>query len=480
MNYEVLEAIGQIAREKDIDRAVLLETLEAGLVSATKKRFSDALDVNVTVDPETGDISIVLIKTVVEEVTDPDREISVEDARMAGFSTAAGEKVDLPIPFDDFGRNAVQAAKQVIFQKVREARREKIYNEFKDRVGQLISGHVQQVDRGNIIVMIGNTEALLPWRHQIRRESYVPGENIRTLLLEVLNNTHGPQIILSRGHPDFVRSLFALETPEIREGIVRIEATAREPGIRTKIAVSSRESRVDAVGACVGVKGIRVQAVVRELGGERMDIIPFTSDATMFIARALSPARIDRVILSEDERKACVVVPEDQLSLAIGKGGQNVRLASKLTGWTIELLSKTQHEEHMDLEQTIQIEVVSLPGVGPKLARELEMAGFETVRDVARSATKELTAVPGIGKLRAQKLADVAKVMMKEVEEEVRLRMQQQAEKESTKAASRVAGEAEPQEEPSATSRNVDQPAEEAEPADEAMHTKESDTNDST
>lgn len=414
MNYEVLEAIGQITREKDIDREVLLETLEAGLVSATKKRYSDDLDVDVTVNLETGDISIYILKKVVTTVEDPIHEISTEDEEYIAndFDAEIGDTVHVPVPFDEFGRNAVLAAKQVFYQKVREARREKIYNEFKDKVGQLISGIVHSIERGNIIVHLGSAEGFLPWRHQIKREKYSQGESIRALLYEVSNNIKGPQIILSRTHPDFVRTLFALETPEIREGIVRIESVAREAGVRTKLAVSSREARVDAVGACVGVKGIRVQSVVRELGGERMDIIPHTSDTTMFIARALSPAKVEHVVLNDKENKAVVVVPDDQLSLAIGKGGQNVRLASQLTEWAIELMTDSQWR---DLHETLPAEWISvseLSGIGEKLSRELEMAGFENVHDIAESTVEQLTAVPGIGAVRAKRLIKSAKDMM--------------------------------------------------------------------
>jgi len=432
MNYEVLEAIGQITREKDIDREVLLETLEAGLVSATKKKYSDDLDVDVTVNLETGDISIYILKKVVTDVTDPDHEISLtdEDYIANGFDAEPGDTVYIPVPFDDFGRNAVLAAKQVFYQKVREARREKIYNEFKDKVGQLISGIVHSIERGNIIVHLGSSEGFLPWRHQIRREKYSQGESIRALLYEVSNNIKGPQIILSRTHPDFVRTLFALETPEIREGIVRIEGVAREAGVRTKLAVSSREARVDAVGACVGVKGIRVQSVVRELGGERMDIIPHTSDVSMFIARALSPARVEHVVLNDEEKKAVVVVPDDQLSLAIGKGGQNVRLASQLTEWAIELMTDTQWGEIHETTPAEWIEVSELSGIGEKLSRELEMAGFENVHDVAEASVEQLTAVPGIGAVRAERLIESAKSIMKQAR-----KIRSKRKKEAKKAA---------------------------------------------
>jgi N utilization substance protein A len=408
MNYEVLEAIGQIAREKEIDRAVLVETLQAGLISAAKKRYSEARDVSATVDLETGDIAVTLTRTVVEKATNQEQEISLDDARAIKPDALLGESLPVPVTLDDFGRAAVHAAKQVIYQKVREARRERVYQEFKDRVGQLVSGAVQHIERGNASVLVNGVEALLPWRHQIRRERHAQGDTVRAVVIEASNTPHGPQVILSRAAPELVSALFSLEAPEIREGIVRIEAIAREAGVRTKLAVSSRETRVDPVGACVGVKGVRVQAVVRELGGERMDIIPFTTDAGVFIARALSPAKIERVVLNEGEKKATVLVPDDQLSLAIGKGGQNVRLAARLSGWGVDLLTLTQYNEQLGAEKTVPIGVSELPGVGPKIARQLEMAGFETVQDVARVRAEDLTAAPGIGKVRAQRIWDAA------------------------------------------------------------------------
>lgn len=467
MNYEVLEAIGQIAREKDIDRTVLVETLEAGLLSATKKRYADARDVSVTVLPETGDITITAVKTVVETVTNSDCEISLEDAKASDDKCDVGNEIVVPLSFEDFGRSAVQAAKQVIFQRVREARRERIYHEFKDKVGQILSGSVQQVDRGNLIVLVSGAEAFVPWRHQIRREKYSQGESIRAVVVEVLNSTRGPQIILSRGAPEMVQALFTLESPEIREGIVKIEAIAREPGVRTKLAVSSREPRVDPIGACVGVRGVRVQAVVKELGGERMDIIPHTSDATMFIARALSPARVERVILSEDEGKAMVVVPDDQLSLAIGKGGQNVRLASRLAGWTVDLLTEAEYGDQLEVERAAQVEVAQLPGVGAKLARQLEMSGFETVHDVAKSRADDLMRVPGIGKVRAEGLHKNAVLMVKDIESAFKLKKKQEEEEEQKRQE-----EKEKQEKEEAQKRQEEQEEEEQEQETSAVSTE--------
>ncbi|MBN1426572.1 transcription termination factor NusA [Candidatus Fermentibacteria bacterium] len=408
MNYEVLEAIGQIAREKEIDRAVLVETLQAGLVSAALRHYTDARDVAAMVDLETGDVSMTMVCTVVDTVHNPQQEISHDAAKAINPDVLLGEEIHVPLALDDFGRSAVQAAKQVIYQKVREARRERVYLDFKDKVGRLVSGAVQHVERGNATVLVTGVEALLPWRHQIRRERYAQGDTVRAVVIEASNAPHGPQVILSRAAPELVAALFLLEAPEIREGIVWIEAIAREAGVRTKLAVSSRESRVDPVGACVGVKGVRVQAVVRELGGERMDIIAFTTDTAVFIARALSPAKIERVVLNERDKRATVVVPDDQLSLAIGKGGQNVRLAARLSGWEIDLMTISQQSERLGVAQVVAVGVARLPGVGPRIARQLEMAGFETVQDVANARVEDLMAAPGIGKVRARSIREAA------------------------------------------------------------------------
>lgn len=408
MNYEVLEAIGQLAREQEIDRATLVETLQEGLVLAAKKHYTDAKDLTATIDVETGDVTVTLVRTVVPEVANREREISLEEARKIKPDAQLHEEIRVPVALNSFGRAAIQAAKQIVFQKVREARREKVYREFRDRVGSLVTGTVQHVDRGNVVVAVNGVEALLPARLRVRREQHSQGDTVRAVVVEASNLPHGPQVVLSRIAPELVSALFALESPEIREGIVRIEAIAREAGVRTKIAVSSRETRVDPVGACVGVKGVRVQAVVRELGGERMDIVPYTSDPGVYIARSLSPARIEKVMLNEKEKKATVLVPDDQLSIAIGKGGQNVRLASRLTGWSIDLLSVTQYEEQLGAKRVVPLAVTQLPGVGPKTARRLEVAGFETVQDVATARLEDLMAVPGVGKAKARKLRDEA------------------------------------------------------------------------
>ena len=422
MNYEVVEALGQIIREKNVDRDIIWETLKSGLIAAAKKRFVTGDNIDVRIDEKSGTIEIVAIRTVVEEVEDPELELSLEEALEIDPSVSAGEEIEQPLPFDDFGRNAIQAVKQVVVQRVREAERENIYDTYKDRVGDVMTGSVQQVDRGNIIVKMERAEALLPWREQIRREKYRQGETIRAYILEVQRTTKGPQVILSRAHPDFLDMMFRMEVPEIHEGIVEIKAVAREPGDRSKIAVFSHDDRVDAVGACVGMKGTRVQAVVRELNNERIDIVPWSSDPSTFVTQALRPAQVSQVnILDIETKKMRVVVEDDQLSLAIGKSGQNARLAAKLTGWNIDLIKRTDLErqlmaetfapepeteeaEESETEVTGTAALDQVSGLTPKMIERLNEAGIVTVESLQNSTLDNLTSIPGVGKVTAEKM----------------------------------------------------------------------------
>jgi N utilization substance protein A len=345
MSRELIAAIEQISREKNIDQNKIVEAVEAAMESAAHKRYPNDGNIQVSLDQETGEVELVSFKTVVAEVEEPTLEIGVEEAQKADPDAEIGDEVGFLLEMEGFGRIAAQAAKQVIFQQVREAEWEAIYGEYTGREGQLVTGMILGQERRNYIVELGRTEALLPASEQIPRESYRRGDRVRALLLEVRTTPRGPQLILSRNSPLFVQKLFEMEVPEIAEGIVEIKAIARDPGDRTKMAVSSRERGVDPVGACVGMKGSRVQAVVRELHGEKIDIISWTEDPQRFIAEALSPAEIDRVGISEAEASAVVIVRDDQLSLAIGKKGQNVRLASRLTGWNLDILSESEYRE---------------------------------------------------------------------------------------------------------------------------------------
>jgi transcription termination/antitermination protein NusA len=345
MKSELMLVIDQIGREKGIDKAKVIAALESALLTAAKKRFGHGENIQVDIDMETGEISIVKKKTIAENVLDSKTEISLEEARRIDEEAEMGDEIGSLIDLEEFGRIAAQAAKQVICQKVREAEWESIEREYSKKEGELVHGVILGQERRNYLVDIGKTEALLPIQEQIPRESHRRGDRVRALLLEVRRTPKDVQVILSRAHPQFVVKLFGLEVPEIAEKIVEIKGVVREPGDRTKISVASRDKAVDPVGACVGVKGSRVQAIVRELHGEKIDIIPWTNDPRVFIGEALNPASIEKVGIDEQKKSALVVVADSQLSLAIGKNGQNVRLAAKLTNWKIDIISSTEYEK---------------------------------------------------------------------------------------------------------------------------------------
>lgn len=345
MNRELIAVIDQIGREKGIDKAKIIGAVEAALQTAAKKRFGQGENIQVEIDPKTGEINVISVRRIVESVTNPKAEISLHEARRVDSEAEVGDEIGSVIEMDELGRIAAQTAKQVIFQKVREAEWEAVQKEYATRQGDLINGIILGQERRNYLVDLGKTEAILPVQEQIPRESYRRGDRVKAYLLEVRRTPKDVQVILSRTHPQFVSKLFELEVPEVAEKIVEIKGIVREPGDRTKIAVASREKAVDPVGACVGIKGSRVQAVVRELRGEKIDIIAWTSDPRVFIAEALNPASIEKVGIDEEKKSALVVVADSQLSLAIGKNGQNVRLAAKLTGWKIDIISATEYEK---------------------------------------------------------------------------------------------------------------------------------------
>jgi N utilization substance protein A len=355
MKSELMSVIDQIGREKGIEKEKVLAALESALLTAAKKRFGQGDNIQVDIDTDTGEISIVSKKTIAEIVVNAKTEISLEEARKIDGEAEMGDEIGSLLDMADFGRIAAQAAKQVICQKVREAEWESIEREFSKKEGELVHGVILGQERRNYLVDIGKTEALLPVQEQIPREAHRRGDRVRALLLEVRRTPKDVQVILSRAHPHFVVKLFGLEVPEISEKIVEIKGVVREPGDRTKISVASRDKAVDPVGACVGVKGSRVQAIVRELRGEKIDIIPWTDDPRVFIGEALNPASIEKVGIDEQKKSALVVVADSQLSLAIGKNGQNVRLAAKLTGWKIDIISSTEYEkEKLERDQEIK------------------------------------------------------------------------------------------------------------------------------
>ena len=411
-NLNIIEALGQIAREKNVDRDMVIETLADALVSAARKRYGNGDNFEAQIDPETGSMAVMARKTVVDEVNEPDLEIELEPAQEIDHQAQLGSVVFEELNLADFGRNAIQTAKQILIQRVREAERERIYEEFASRISHIEVATVQQISHGDIILQLGRAEAAVPLKEQIRRERYRQGDSVRGYVFEVIKSVRGPQVLLSRTHPEFLRKLFALEVPEIAEGIVQIHAVAREPGERAKIAVSSNDERVDPVGACVGVKGSRVQAVVRELSGERIDIVPWIDEPDIFISRALSPATVTRVITDERRHHAQVIVDEEQLSLAIGKSGQNSRLAVQLTGWGLDIITEDEYQRRLRRLEESKVELRRLDGVSELIALSLATSGFISLRGIAESEADMLETVPGLEgqatQLREQAIAYVA------------------------------------------------------------------------
>jgi N utilization substance protein A len=346
MNAELLRALDQLEEEKGISRDVIVEAIEAALLSAYKKNFgATAQNMRIEMSRETGEMRAYQVRTIVEEVDDPTTQIALSQAREWDPTAEPGEMVEVEVTPKDFGRIAAQTAKQVVVQRLREAERELVYKEFRDREGDIVTGIVQRIERKNVYLDLGRIEAVLPPPEQIPRESYRQGERVKAYVVEVRQGTRGPQIVVSRTHPGLLKRLFEIEVPEVYEGIVELKAIAREAGTRSKIAVASRDRNVDAVGACVGPKGSRVQAIVDELRGEKIDIVAWNPDVAQFAAAALSPAKVVRVEIDETTKTALVIVPDHQLSLAIGREGQNARLAAKLTGWRIDIKSETQIKE---------------------------------------------------------------------------------------------------------------------------------------
>lgn len=342
MNVDFMEALREIEREKGIPLEKLVEAIEAALISAYRKNFGSAQNVRVEIDRSTGEMKVLAQKTVVENVKDPREEISLEEARRLNPRYELGDKVEVEVTPRNFGRIAAQTAKQVVVQRIREAERNIIYDEFSGREQDIVTGVVRRTEMKTVFIDLGRTEAILAPSEQVSTEVYRQGDRIKTYILEVRKTTKGPQILVSRTHPGLVRRLFELEVPEIHDGIVEIKAVAREPGLRSKIAVYSHDQNVDPIGACVGPRGMRVQTVVNELRGEKIDIIRWSPDQAEFVASALSPAKVISVDLDEENRAARVVVPDYQLSLAIGREGQNARLAARLTGWKIDIKSESQ------------------------------------------------------------------------------------------------------------------------------------------
>jgi N utilization substance protein A len=400
LNY----VIEQVGKDKGIDRKVIIEALEQAVLTASRKKYGQQGEIEVHYNEEVGEVELFQFKQVVEEVVNPSTEICLKEAKVLDNEAQIGDSLGIKLD-TDFGRIGAQTAKQVIIQKVRDAERENVYNEFKDRKGDLVSGTVQRMEKGTLYINIGRAEAVLLSKEQIPGEVYRQGERIRAYILDVQKNSKGPQIFLSRTHPGFLIKLFEMEVPEISEGVIKIISAAREPGERAKISVYSSNRDVDPVGACVGMKGSRVLSVVQELRGERIDIIPWAQDQAKYVCNALSPAKISRVYIDEENRYMEMVVADDQLSLAIGKKGQNVRLASKLTGWKIDIKSESRMEK---ISSEILEKFKGLPYIGDVHSHILYNEGFRSIKEVSEVDPEELAKVLEIEKEKAAEIVERA------------------------------------------------------------------------
>ena len=416
--YDIIEAISQIAREKNISREMLVESIETGLLSAAKKRFGNSDHIRVNIDINTGEITMEAEWNVVKEVENPENELSLVDAKLINKKAKVGGTVIEPLKFEDFGRHAIHSAKQSLIQKVREVEREKVYEDFRMRINEIVTGTVQQILHGDIYISLGRAEAILPSKNQIRRERYYQGSTIRSLITDVRRDIKDPQIVLSRTDPKYLVRLLEIEVPEIYDGVVEVKGVARKAGERSKVAVSSSDTRVDAVGACVGIKGSRIQSIVKELNNERIDIIEYSDDITTYLARALSPARVQRVDIDRINGKLTAVVDDDQLSLAIGKNGINAELASYLTGLNVDIISNSEFIQ-LEAEKTKEAGLlIDLKGIGDKMVFNLNAHGIKSIRDLLGTDVSFLVQIPGIGPKSAKKLLTMAQGFFKNREKE--------------------------------------------------------------
>lgn len=393
---ELLQIADLVAKEKSIEKEIVLEAMEEAIQKAARSKYGAENEIRAQIDKNNGDIRLFRVLEVVEEVEEPATQISVEDAKADKPDAVVGDYLASSLPPMDFGRIAAQTAKQVIVQKVRDAERERHYNEYKDRVGEIVTGLVKRVEYGNVVVDLGRAEAIMRRDQVIPREHIRQNERIRGFIYDVRRENRGPQIFMSRTKPDFMGALFAQEVPEIYDGIIEIRSVARDPGSRAKIAVFSNDGSIDPVGACVGMRGSRVQAVVNELQGEKIDIIPWSPDVASFIVNALQPAEVAKVVMDDERSRVEVVVPDDQLSLAIGRRGQNVRLASQLTGWTIDIMTEAEESERRQEEFLARSKAfVEALDVDETLAHLLAAEGFTSLEEIAYVEADELLSVEG-------------------------------------------------------------------------------------
>lgn len=386
MNLELKKAIDQISKDKGIDRAHLIRTLEDAVRTSVERRYGEELDVEVRFNEDTGEIEIYQFKTVVEDVENDLTQIALEDALEHDPSVRIEDEMGFRMKIDDLGRIAAQSAKQVIIQRMRDAEQEQIYNEYKDRIGEIVSGITQRRDKGGWIVNLGRTEALLPKDEQIPKEHHKRGERTQALIIDVKKDGRGPQVIISRSHRDYLAALFRLEVPEVDDGTVQIMGVARDPGSRAKVAVLTRDRDVDPVGACVGVRGSRIQNIVQELRGERIDIVVWNQDITVYAKNALAPAVITKIVVDEAENLLEVTVPDEQLTNAIGRKGQNVKLAAKLLGWKIDIFSESRYKEANNIGRGLE-QVASVAEIS---VEQLVEAGFQNLDDLRGASDEEL------------------------------------------------------------------------------------------
>lgn len=419
---EIMQIAKAVAEEKAIDRAIVIEAMQEAIQRAAKSRYGQEHDIRAVIDHDTGEQSLWRIQTVVvdEELEDPAQQIALSDAKKIDADLEAGDEIKEELPPFDFGRVAAQTAKQVIMQKVRDAERERQFNEYKDREGEIINGIVKRVEYGHVIVDLGRAEGIIRRNDGIPRENFQPNDRVRAYLYKVSREVKGPQIFLSRAHPDFMIKLFAAEVPEVYEGVIEIKSCARDPGSRAKIGVFSNDSSIDPVGACVGMRGARVQAVVGELSGEKIDIIPWNFDDATFIVNALQPAEVSKVVLDEDEHRVEVVVADDQFPLAIGRRGQNVRLASQLTGWQIDLITESDDSERYQKEFQLRTELfMQALDADETLAQLLASEGFETVEEIAYVAAEDFMQIEGFDEDVAAEIQERAREFLERQAEEL-------------------------------------------------------------
>ena len=417
---ELLQIADAVAREKSIDRGIVIAAMEDAIAKAARARYGSETDVHAEIDAKKGELRLSRHMLVVEQVENSANQISLEDARGANPGAQIGDTIADTLPPLEYGRIAAQSAKQVIVQKVREAERDRQYQEFKDRIGDIVNGIVKRVEYGSVIVDLGRGEAIIRRDEMLPREVFRNGDRVRAYIFDVRRETRGPQIFLSRTHPQFMAKLFAQEVPEIYDGIVEIKAVARDPGSRAKIGVISRDSSVDPVGACVGMRGSRVQAVVNELQGEKIDIIPWSQDIATFVVNALAPAEVAKVVLDEERERIEVVVPDQQLSLAIGRRGQNVRLASQLTGWDIDILTEQEESERRqaEFENRTRMFIDSL-NVDEVIGQLLASEGFNSVEELAMVDVKEIANIEGFDEDTAAELQNRASEYLAKIEAEL-------------------------------------------------------------